>query len=71
MAGFSLENTMKKTTFDADELVTSPMVYVGIRLPKILIDKIDDAAQADDPSAPNRSSLMRRFLIAGLKREAA
>lgn len=38
---------------------------------KILIDKIDEAAQADDPSAPNRSSLMRRFLIAGLKREAA
>ncbi|MGY4333578.1 metal-responsive CopG/Arc/MetJ family transcriptional regulator [Bradyrhizobium sp. LB7.2] len=62
---------MKKAAFNADELVTSPMVYVGIRLPKILIDKIDDAAQADDPSAPNRSSLMRRFLIAGLKREAA
>ena len=53
---------MKKTAFNAEELITSPMVYVGIRLPKILID---------NPSAPNRSSLMRRFLIAGLKREAA
>ncbi|MGY0572405.1 hypothetical protein ACTGJ9_016115 [Bradyrhizobium sp. RDM12] len=62
---------MKKSAFSADELIASPMIHVGIKLPKILIDKIDEAAQADDPSAPNRSSLMRRFLIAGLKREAA
>lgn len=61
---------MKKTDpFAPDELVCSPMVHVGLKLPKVLLDKIDSAAALDDPSCKNRSSKMRRYLIAGLRRE--
>lgn len=62
---------MKKTDpFAPDELVCSPMVHVALKLPKILLDRIDAAAVRDDSSVPNRSSLMRRYLIAGLRRES-
>lgn len=60
-----------KPRFEAHELLTSPMQHVTMLLPKILIDQIDQAAQNDDPSSPNRSSWMRRALISALRREAA
>lgn len=61
---------MKKTDpFAPDELITSPMLHVGVKLPKILLDRIDAAAVRDDSASPNRSSLIRRYLIAGLRRE--
>lgn len=61
---------MKRTDpFAPDELVTSPMVHIGLKLPKVLLDRIDAAAAQDDPSCANRSSKMRRYLIAGLRRE--
>lgn len=54
-----------------DELVASPMVHLNMLVPKVLLDQIDEAAQRDDPSAPNRSSWARRALISQLRREAA
>jgi hypothetical protein len=60
-----------KQAFAPDELLTSPMKHVSMLLPQVLIDRIDEAAKLDDPSAPNRSSWARRALIAQLKREAA
>jgi hypothetical protein len=57
--------------FDASSLVASPMICTSLLIPKVLLDEIDKAALNDDPSSPNRSSLMRRWLIAGLRREAA
>ena len=57
--------------FDAAELLVSPMKHVTMLLPQVLIDRIDEAAQVDDPSNPNRSSWMRRALIGQLRREAA
>lgn len=60
-----------KSKFDTHELVSSPMQHISMLLPKVLIEHIDRAAQADDPSAPNRSSWCRRALIAALRREAA
>lgn len=60
-----------KPQFEAHELVSSPMQHISMLLPKVLIEHIDRAAQADDPSAPNRSSWCRRALIAALRREAA
>lgn len=62
---------MTKSSFDAGALVTSPMVCTSLLLPRVLLDEIDKAAIQDDPSAPNRSSWMRRALIDRLKREAA
>jgi len=58
-------------SFDAAALITSPMVCTSLLIPKILLDAIDEAAIRDEPCSPNRSSLMRRWLIAGLRREAA
>ncbi|WP_210161408.1 hypothetical protein, partial [Bradyrhizobium liaoningense] len=55
-----------KQKFEAHELLTSPMQHISMMLPKVLIEHIDRAAQADDPSAPNRSSWCRRALIAEL-----
>ncbi|SCB30405.1 hypothetical protein GA0061099_1004459 [Bradyrhizobium yuanmingense] len=60
----------KKPLFGADELVCSPMTHGTFRLPKILLDKIDAAAAIDDPSSPNRSSVVRRALISYLARQA-
>lgn len=61
---------MKKTDpFAPDELVASPMIHIAFKIPKVLLDRIDAAAVRDDSSVPNRSSLMRRYLIAGLRRE--
>jgi metal-responsive CopG/Arc/MetJ family transcriptional regulator len=60
-----------KPKFDAAELVTSPMKHVTMLLPEVLLDKIDAAAERDDPSCPNRSSFIRRSIIAALRREAA
>ncbi|MET3307912.1 hypothetical protein [Bradyrhizobium diazoefficiens] len=60
-----------KRSFDTHELVSSPMQHVTMLLPKVLLDHIDQAAQLDDPSSPNRSSWMRRALISALRREAA
>lgn len=57
--------------FDAAALVASPMICTSLLIPKILLDEIDRAAVADDPSSPNRSSWMRRALVDRLKREAA
>lgn len=57
--------------FDAAELVSSPMRNTSLLLPQVLLDEIDRAAVRDDPSAPNRSSWMRRALVERLKREAA
>jgi hypothetical protein len=57
--------------FDAAALVASPMICTSLLIPQVLLDEIDKAAVRDDPSSPNRSSLMRRWLIAGLRREAA
>ncbi|MHC6154806.1 hypothetical protein ACVSQB_23795 [Bradyrhizobium elkanii] len=59
----------KNDPFAPDELVCSPMVHIGLKLPKVLLDRIDAAAALDDPSCANRSSKMRRYLIAGLRRE--
>jgi hypothetical protein len=55
--------------FDLAELVASPMICTSILIPKILLDAIDEAAVRDEPCSPNRSSLKRRWLIAGLRRE--
>ena len=44
---------------------------LGVVLPASMADAIDEAAIRDEPCSPNRSSLMRRWLIAGLRREAA
>ncbi|MCK1410193.1 hypothetical protein [Bradyrhizobium sp. 76] len=60
-----------KPQFDPHELVSSPMRHVTLLLPEILINRIDQAASLDDPSAPNRSSWMRRAMISALRREAA
>lgn len=60
-----------KTNFDAAELLTSPMVHLTMLVPKALLNHIDEAAQRDDPSCPNRSSWIRRSMIAALRREAA
>ena len=60
-----------KSKFDAAELLVSPMKHVTMLLPQVLLDHIDEAAKRDDPSAPNRSSWIRRALIGRLKREAA
>lgn len=60
-----------KPKFDAAELVASPMKHVTMLLPEVLIEKIDEAAQRDDPSCPNRSSFIRRSIVAALRREAA
>ncbi|WP_065752999.1 hypothetical protein [Bradyrhizobium paxllaeri] len=57
--------------FDAAALVASPMRNISVLLPEALLNEIDKAAVRDDPSAPNRSSWMRRALIGQLKREAA
>ncbi|UFX46135.1 hypothetical protein HAP47_0005335 [Bradyrhizobium sp. 41S5] len=59
----------KNEPFAADELITSPMTHVALRLPKVLVDRIDAAAAVDDPSSPNRSSLVRRFIVQGLRRQ--
>lgn len=70
-AGFSLEYLMKKPVVDAAELLVSPMRHVTLLLPQVLLDHIDAAAKRDDPSCPNRSSWIRRSMIAALRREAA
>lgn len=62
---------MKNIQFNVDELIASPMTHLTMLVPKILLDRIDEAAKLDDPSAPNRSSWARRALINQLKREAA
>ena len=64
---------MKKPDLSASELIASPMTHVALKLPQVLLERIDQAAVADDSSVPNRSSIMRRLLIAGLRhsREAA
>ncbi|WP_316182704.1 MULTISPECIES: hypothetical protein [unclassified Bradyrhizobium] len=62
---------MAHTKFDAADLITSPMANISLLVPRILLEEIDKAASQDDPSAPNRSSWMRRALIDRLKREAA
>ncbi|MCK1366431.1 hypothetical protein [Bradyrhizobium sp. 62] len=59
----------RKPLFGADELVCSPMTHGTFRLPKVLLDKIDAAAAIDDPSSPNRSSVVRRALISYLARQ--
>jgi metal-responsive CopG/Arc/MetJ family transcriptional regulator len=62
---------MKKTPlFGADELICSPMSHGTFRLPKVLLDRVDAAAAQDDPSSPNRSSVVRRALIQYLTRQA-
>lgn len=61
----------KNTAFDAAELASSPMVHVGMKLPRLLLDKIDEAAIKDDESCRNRSSVMRRALVQFLRRDAA
>ena len=69
---FHGETTMAQAKlFSPDELVSSPMVCTSLLLPRVLLDAIDEAAVRDEPCSPNRSSLMRRWLIAGLRREAA
>ena len=60
-----------KPDFDASDLLTSPMTHFSMLLPRVLLDRIDEAAKRDDPSCPNRSSWCRRALIAALRREAA
>jgi metal-responsive CopG/Arc/MetJ family transcriptional regulator len=62
---------MKKTDFAAADLITSPMRHMTLLVPEILVDAIDAAAVRDDPSSPNRSSFVRRAIIAALRREAA
>ena len=57
--------------FDPAALVASPMLNISVLLPKMLLEEIDRAAVRDDPSAPNRSSWIRRALISRLKREYA
>jgi metal-responsive CopG/Arc/MetJ family transcriptional regulator len=62
----------KKLAPLADELVTSPMVSISLYIPKALVESVDRLASDDDPSAPNRSSVVRRAIIAHLRRlEAA
>ncbi|MGY2902943.1 hypothetical protein [Bradyrhizobium sp. URHC0002] len=60
-----------KQAFNTDELIASPMTHLTLLVPRILLDRIDQAAAIDDPSSPNRSSWMRRALIGQLRREAA
>lgn len=60
----------KKPLFGADELICSPMTHGTFRLPKVLLDKVDAAAVQDDPSSPNRSSVVRRALIQYLHRQS-
>ncbi|MET3989493.1 metal-responsive CopG/Arc/MetJ family transcriptional regulator [Bradyrhizobium sp. S3.9.2] len=60
----------KKALFEADELICSPMTHGTFRLPKVLLDRVDAAAVNDDPSSPNRSSIVRRALIQYLARQA-
>jgi metal-responsive CopG/Arc/MetJ family transcriptional regulator len=62
---------MAPPKFDTTALVSSPMRNISVLLPQVLLNEIDKAAVRDDPSAPNRSSWIRRALIGGLKREAA
>jgi hypothetical protein len=62
---------MQKSKFDASELLVSPMVHATFLLPKVLLDRIDEAAKYDDPCAPNKSSWIRGALIQRLRREAA
>ena len=59
------------TKLDVSALTSSEMRCVSLLVPKLLLDEVNRAAFADDPSAPNRSSWMRRALIDRLKREAA
>lgn len=57
--------------FDAKTLTFSPMVRVSLALPQKLLKALDDQAARDDASTPNRSSVIRRYLISGLRREDA
>ncbi|GEC14659.1 hypothetical protein [Nitrobacter winogradskyi] len=56
---------------DLSDLNCSPMIRVSLALPQKLLRALDDQATKDDASAPNRSSVIRRYLIGGLRREAA
>ncbi|MDR6305939.1 metal-responsive CopG/Arc/MetJ family transcriptional regulator [Nitrobacter vulgaris] len=56
---------------DLTDLTYSPMVRVSLALPQKLLKALDAQATKDDASAPNRSSVIRRYLIGGLRREAA
>jgi hypothetical protein len=60
-----------KTKFDPADLLVSPMKHLTLLVPQLLLEHIDQAAERDDPSAPNRSSWIRRSIIAALRREAA
>ncbi|MHC2337876.1 metal-responsive CopG/Arc/MetJ family transcriptional regulator [Bradyrhizobium sp. USDA 4454] len=56
---------------ESEALITSPMRPAAFTMPEVLLAAIDKAAAADDPSAPNRSSIVRRAVIQFLRRQEA
>ena len=60
-----------KTKLDPADLLVSPMKHLTLLVPQLLLDHIDQAATRDDPASPNRSSWIRRSIIAALRREVA
>ncbi len=69
-AGFCIRKPRNETKIlpgVSEALITSPMKPAAFTMPEVLLAAIDKAAAADDPSAPNRSSIVRRAVIQFLR----
>ncbi len=54
---------------DPKVLASEPLVLVGIRIPRSMLDAIDAAAMRLDAACPNRSLFMRNAIHRALSRE--